>query len=149
MLRPEIRINQEQCLQQMYAWRQQILPLLFFRIKAMRRVPGTNISLRNNNCTTALSTARCYFEATDDFPIFLSSRPLFLKISTEIKREDIIQSLMTRKIVLFQEMSSMNVDYFRYLVLAGNFLNFRLCEIQLGTQCLLGENGPLKNKEAN
>ena len=38
----------------------------------------------------------------------------------------------------------MNVDYFRYLVLAGNFLNFRLCEIQLGAQCLLGEHGPLK-----
>ena len=37
----------------------------------------------------------------------------------------------------------MNVDYFRYLELAGNFLNFRLCEIQLGTQCLLGEHGPL------
>ena len=54
-----------------------------------------------------------------------------------------MQSLTTRKIVIFQEMSSMNVDNFRYLVLAGNFLNFRLCEIQLGTQCLLGENGPL------
>ena len=77
--------------------------------------------------------ARCYFEATDDFPIFLSSRRLFLKMSTEIKREDIIQSLMTRKIVIFQEMSLMNVDYLiRYLVLAGNFLNFRPCEIQLG-----------------
>ena len=38
----------------------------------------------------------------------------------------------------------MNVDYFRYLALAGNFLNFRLCEIQLGAQCLLGEHGPLK-----
>ena len=37
----------------------------------------------------------------------------------------------------------MNVDYFRYLALAGNFLNFRLCEIQLGAQCLLGEHGPL------
>ena len=37
----------------------------------------------------------------------------------------------------------MNVDYFRYLVLASNFLNFRLCEIQLGAQCLLGEHGPL------
>ena len=37
----------------------------------------------------------------------------------------------------------MNVDYFRYSVLAGNFLNFRLCEIQLGAQCLLGEHGPL------
>ena len=61
-----------------------------------------------------------------------------------MKREDIIQSLMTRKIVIFQEMSSMNVDYFRYLELAGNFLNFRLCEIQLGTQCLLGEHGPLR-----
>ena len=110
----------------------------------MRRVPETNISLRNNNCSTALSTARCYFEATDDFPIFVSLRRLFLKISTEIKREDIIQSLMTRKIVIFQEISSMNVDYFRYLVLASNFLNFRLCEIQLGAQCLLGEHGPLK-----
>ena len=126
----------------MYAWRQQILPLFCFRIKATRRVPEANISLRNNNCSTALSTARCYFEATDDFPIFLSSR-LFLKISTEIKREDIIQSLMARKIVIFQEISSMNVDYFRYLVLASNFLNFRLCEIQLGAQCLLGEHGPL------
>ena len=128
MLRSEIRINQEHCVQQMYAWTQQILPLFCFRIKAIRRVPETNIFLRNNNCacSTALSTARCYFEATDDFPIFLSSRRLFLKISTEIKREDIIQSLMTRKIVIFQEMSSMNVDYFRYLVLAGNFLNFRL-----------------------
>ena len=136
MLRSEICRNQEHCLQQMYAWRQQILPLLCFRIKAMRRVPETNIFLRNNNCTTALSTARCYFEATDDFPIFLSLRRLFLKISTEIKREDIIQSLMTRKIVIFQKISSMNVDYFRYLVLAGNFLNFRLCEIQLGAQCL-------------
>ena len=93
----------------------------------MRRVTETNIFLRNNNCTTALSTARCYFEATDDFPIFLSSRRLFLKIFTEIKREDIIQSLMTRKIVIFQEMSSMNVDYFRYLVLARNFLNFSDC----------------------
>ena len=60
-----------------------------------------------------------------------------------MKREDIIQSLMARKIVIFQETSSMNVDYFRYLVLAGNFLNFRLCEIQLGAQCLLGEHGPL------
>ena len=87
--------------------------------------------------------ARCYFEATDDFPIFLSSRRLFLRISTEIKREDIMQSLMTRKIVIFQEMSSMNADYFRYLVLAGNFLNFRLREIQLGAQCLLGEHGSL------
>ena len=41
----------------------------------------------------------------------------------------------------------MNVDYsdyFRYLVLACNFLNFRLCEIQLGAQCRLGEHGPLK-----
>ena len=37
---------------------------------------------------------------------------------------------MTRKIVIFKEMSSMNVDYFRYLVLAGSFLIFRLCEIQ-------------------
>ena len=63
-----------------------------------------------------------------------------------MKREDIIQSLMARKIVIFQETSSMNVDYFRYLVLAGNFLNFRLCEIQLGAQCLLGEHGPL-NKQ--
>ena len=63
--------------------------------------------------------------------------------STEIKREDIIRSLITRKIVIFQEMSSMNVDYFRYLVLAGNFLNFRPYEIQLGTQCLWAENGPL------
>ena len=145
MLRSEISRNQEHCLQQMYAWRQQILPLLCFRIKArceesLRRV---YIFLRNNNCSTALPTARCYFEATDDFPIFLSSRRLFLKISIEIKREDVIQSLMTRKIVIFQEMSSMNVDYFRYLVLAGNFLNFRLCEIQLGAQCLLGEHGPL------
>ena len=142
MLRSEIRRNQEHCLQQMYAWRQQILPLLCFRIKATRRVPETNIFLRNNNCSTALSTVRCYFEATDDFPIFLSSRRLFLKISTEIKRED-IQSLMTRKIVIFHKMSSMNMDYFRCLVLAGNFLNFRLCEIQLGAQCLLGEHGPL------
>ena len=33
--------------------------------------------------------------------------------------------------------------FFRYLVPAGNFLNFRLCEIQLGAQCLLGENGPI------
>ena len=41
-------------------------------------------------------------------------------------------------------MSSMNVDCFRYLVLGGNFLNFRLCEIQLGAQCLLGEHGPLR-----
>ena len=40
----------------------------------------------------------------------------------------------------------MNVDYFRYLALAGNFLNFRLCEIQLGAQCLLGEHGPLRLK---
>ena len=143
MLRSEICINQEHCLQQMYAWRQQILPLLCFRLKAMRRVPETNIFLWNNNCTTAFSMAGCYFEATNDFPIFLSSRRLFLKISTEIKREDIIQSLMTQKIVIFQEMSSMNVDYFRYLVLGGNFLNFRLCEIQLSMQCLLGENGPL------
>ena len=149
MLRSEIHINQEHRLQQMYAWRQQILPLLCFRIKAMRRVPDRNIFLQNNNCTTALSTARCYFEATNDFPIFLSSRRLFLKISTEIKREDIIQSLMTRKIVIFQEMSSMNVDYFCYLVLAGNFLNFRLCQIQFGTQCLLGENGPLNGDLAN
>ena len=38
----------------------------------------------------------------------------------------------------------MNVDYFRYLALASNFLNLRLCEIQLGAQCLLGEHGPLK-----
>ena len=60
-----------------------------------------------------------------------------------MKREDIIQSLVTRKIVIFLEMSSMNVDYFRYLALASNFLNFRLCEIQLGAQCLLGEHGPL------
>ena len=97
VLRSEIRRNQEHCLQQMYAWRQQILPLLCFRIKAMRRVPETNIFLWNNNYSTALSTARCYFEATDDFAIFLSSRRLFLKISTEIKREDIIQSLMTQK----------------------------------------------------
>ena len=37
----------------------------------------------------------------------------------------------------------MNVDYFRYLALADNFLNFRLCEIQFGAQCLLGEHGPL------
>ena len=142
----EIRRNQEHCLQQMYAWRQQILPLLCFRIKALRRDPETNIFLRNNNCTTELSTAKCYFEATNDFPIFFSSRRLFLKISTEIKREDIIQSLMTRKVVIFQEMSLMNVDYFRYLVLAGNFLNFRLCEIQLGAQCLLGEHGPLSTR---
>ena len=130
----------------MYARRQQILPLLRFRIKAMRRGSETNIFLQNKNCTTALSTARCYLEATNDFPIFLSSRRLFLKISTEMKRKDIIQSLMTRKIVIFQEMSSMNVDYFRYLELAGNFLNFRLCEIQLGAQCLLAEHGPLKRK---
>ena len=143
MLRSEIRRNQEHCLQQMYAWSQKILPLLCFRIKAMWRVPETNMLLRNNNCSTALSTARCYFQATDDFPIFLSSRRLFLNISTEIKREDIIRRLMTRKIVIFQEMSSMNVDYFRYLVLSGNFLNFGLCEIQLGAQCLLGEHGPL------
>ena len=144
MLRSEIRRNQEHCLQQMYAWRQQILPLLCFRIKAMRRVPETNIFLQNNNCTTALSTARCYFEVTDGFPIFLFSRRLFLKISTEIKREDIIQSLMTQKIVIFREISLMNVDYFPYLGLAGNFLNFQLCEIQLSAQCLLGEHGPLR-----
>ena len=37
----------------------------------------------------------------------------------------------------------MNVDYFRYLVLAVGFLIFRLCEIQHGAQCLLGEHGPL------
>ena len=37
----------------------------------------------------------------------------------------------------------MNVDYFRYLELAGNFFNFRLSKIQLGAQCLLGEHGPL------
>ena len=86
-----------------------------------------------------------YLEAPDDFPIFLSSRRLFLKISTEIKREDIIQSLMAQKIVIIQETSSMNVDYFRYLVLAGNFLNFRLCEIQFGKQCLLGEHEPSTN----
>ena len=83
-----------------------------------------NIFLQNNNCTTALSTARCQFDATDNFPISISLRRLFLKISTEMKREDIIQSLMTREIVIFQEMRSMNVDYFCYLVLAGNFLNF-------------------------
>ena len=100
--------------------------------------------LRNNNCTAALSTARCYLEATDDFPIFLSSQRPFLKISTEMKRANIIQSLMTRKIVIFQETSSINVDYFRYLMFPVNFLNFRLCEIQLGAQCLLGEQGPLK-----
>ena len=123
----------------MYARRQQILPLLCFRIKAMRRGSETNIFLHNNNCTTALSTARCYLES-----IFLSSRRLFLKISTEMKREDIIQSLMTRKIVIFQEV--MNVDYFRYLELAGNFLNFWLCEIQLGAQCLLDEYGPSRIK---
>ena len=46
---------------------------------------------------------------------------------------------MTRKIVIFQEMSSINVDYFHYSVLVGNFLNLRLCEIQLGAQWLLGE----------
>ena len=68
---------------------------------------------------------------------------LFLKISTEMKREDIIQSLMTRKIVIFQKMSLMNVDYFRYLVISGNFLNFQLCEIQLGVKCLLSEHEPL------
>ena len=56
----------------------------------MRRGSGSNILLQNNNCTTALPTARCYLEATKDFPIFLSSRRLFLKISTKIKREDII-----------------------------------------------------------
>ena len=95
VLRSEIRRNQEHCLQQMYAWRQQILLLLWFRIKAMRRVPEMTIFLRNNNCSTALSTARCYFEATDDFPIFLSSWRLFLKIFTEIKWEDIIQSLIS------------------------------------------------------
>ena len=60
-----------------------------------------------------------------------------------MKREDIIQSLMARNIVIFQETSSINVDCFRYLVLAGNFLNFRLCEIQLCAQFLLGEHGPL------
>ena len=43
VLRSEIRRNQEHSLQRMYAWRQQILPLLCFRIKAMRRVPETNI----------------------------------------------------------------------------------------------------------
>ena len=106
-----------------------------------------DIVLQNNNCTTALSTARCYLEATNDFPIFLSSRRLFLKISTEMKREDIIQSLMTRKIVIFQEMSSMIVDYFRYLELAGNFFNFRLCEIELSAQCLLSEHGPFRSKQ--
>ena len=53
--------------------------------------------------------------------IFLSSRRLFLKISTEMKREDIVQSLMTQKIVIIQEMSLMNVDYFRYLVLTVIF----------------------------
>ena len=36
----------------------------------MRRVSETNIFLRNNNCTTTLSTARCYLEATDDFSDF-------------------------------------------------------------------------------
>ena len=36
---------------------------------------------------------------------------------------------------------------FAKLVLAGNFLNFRLCEIQLGAQCLLGEHGPLSNND--
>ena len=43
----------------------------------------------------------------------------------------------------------MNVDYFRFLELAGNFLNFRLCEIQLVAQCLLGEHGPLKDYRKN
>ena len=127
----------------MYAWRHQILPLLCFRIKAMQRVSETNIFLRNNNCTTTLLTASCYFEATDDFPIFLSSRRLFLKMLTGMKREDVIQSLMTRKLVILQEMRSINVVYFRYLVLAGNFLNVRLCENQFGAQCLLGKHGPL------
>ena len=51
-----------------------------------------------------------------------------------------MQGLMTQKIVIFREMSSMNVDFFRYLVLAGNFPNFGLCKIQLGAQCLLGFN---------
>ena len=162
----------------------------------MRRVAETNIFLRNNNCTTALSTARRHLEATDEVfmkktvlfcqhkckiiqgnktlkwknkllqdyklnnypqsghrvneawclvrdPIFLSSGRPSLKTFTEMKREDIIQSSMTQKIVIFQEMSSMNVDYFHYSVLDGNFMNFRLCEIQLGAQCLLGENGLL------
>ena len=129
----------------MYAWTETTNPhaSLFQNESYMQRVSETIILLRNNNCTTALSTARCYLEVTDDFPIFLSSGRLFLKITTEIKQEDIIQSLMTRKIVIFQEMSAMNVDYFRYLVLRVNFLNFRLCKIQLGAQCLLGEHGPL------
>ena len=34
----------------------------------MGRGSETNIFLQSNNCTTALSTARCYLEATNDFP---------------------------------------------------------------------------------
>ena len=52
-------------------------------------------------------------------------------MSAEMKREDITQSLMTRKKkkkkkkskkkAILQEISSMKVDFFRYLVLAGEF----------------------------
>ena len=59
-----------------------------------------------------------------------------------MKRGDITQSLLTRKVAILEEISSMDVDYFRYLVLAGDFLIFRLCGDQLGAQCLLGEHGP-------
>ena len=85
----------------------------------MQRVSERNIFLRNNNCTTECQR-RDVTDATDDFLIFLSSRTLFLKI-----------------------MSLMNVHYFRYLVLAGNFLNFQLCEIQLGADASWINMGPV------
>ena len=44
--------------------------------------------------------------------------------------EDIAQSLISRKIAILDEISSMDVDCFRYLVLASEFL----CEIQLCAQ---------------
>ena len=44
---------------------------------------------------------------------------------------------------ILQEISSINVDYFRYLLFAEDFLIFRLCENRLGAQCLLGKHGPL------
>lgn len=47
---------------------------------------------------------------------------------------------MTRIIVVLKEISLMNVDYFRYLVVTDDFLIFRLCKNQRGAQCVLGDN---------
>ena len=65
-----------------------------------------------------------------------------------MKRENIGQSLITRKIAILGEISSMDEGYFRYLMLDGDFLILRPCRRKLARRAMpfgRGEHGSLKD----